>query len=58
MRYRNECLEEQRAILIGIIIVLLIALMITICSLVGKNSYDKGYQACVEEYNLYLPMDY
>ncbi len=57
MSYRSERLEEQRAILIGIILVLVVALMITICSLVGKVSYDKGYQACVEEYNLYLPYE-
>lgn len=57
MRYKTERLEEQRAVLIGIILVLVVALVITICSLVGKNSYDKGYQACVEEYNLYLPFE-
>ena len=53
MRYKTERLEEQRAVLIGVVIVLVVALMITICSLVGKNSYDEGYQACIEEYNLY-----
>lgn len=54
----NKKLQQEKNIMICFIIIpLAIALMITICELVKRGSYDAGYQACIEEYNLYLPYE-
>ena len=45
---------------------ILILSLVTVCVVFGiqiakdiyQTGYDNGYEACVEEYNLYLPYDY
>lgn len=59
MSYRNERkLQQEKTMLIYCVVIpLAIALAVTICESVKKDSYDAGYQACIEEYNLYLPYE-
>ena len=45
---------------------ILILSLVTVCVVFGietaesmyQAGFDNGYEACVEEYNLYLPLDY
>lgn len=42
------------------LIIAILTVTATVCmyETVKRNSYEAGYQACVEEYNLYLPYEY